>query len=249
MDRIAGWTIARYESVDSTNAEAKRRALTGAMEKTLVLADTQTAGRGRMARRWESPAGAGLWMTQLLFPQNVAARDAGGAVFLCAAALCECLREKTRCDILIKWPNDLVLNGRKICGMLAECGMDGETCRYLALGIGLNLRKGALPGELIYASSIEGETGLLLTEEEILRDYLPRFDELEGIWERNGLRPVLDRVRPLSATLKQEIRVNGEHAFALDMADDGALLARFDDGTERVVRAGDVSVRGITDYV
>ena len=248
-DRIAGWAISYFDVLDSTNAEAKRRALSGTQERTVFAAGTQTLGRGRMTRRWESPAGAGLWMTQLLFPQTVAAKDAGGAVFLGAVALCKCLRDRTGADVRIKWPNDLVLNGKKLCGMLAECGLDGDRCDWLALGIGLNLRKGMLPGDLVYASSVEEETGLVLTEEAILRDYLLRFDELETLWERDGLRPVLERMRPLSATLGKEIRVNGEHAFALDVTEDGALLVRGDDGAERIVRAGDVSVRGITDYV
>lgn len=246
--QMGEWKILRFDTLDSTNAEAKRRAREGERARTLIIARRQTAGRGRMDRKWESPADAGLWMTQLFAPENVHARDAGGAVFVSAAALAETLRRLAGAEVMVKWPNDLVLGGKKICGMLAECGFEGEMCGWIALGSGLNLREDALPPELKFASSIQRETGRLLTAEEILAAYLPAFDALERAWERDGLAPVIERIRPLSATLGREVRVNGEPARALDMDGDGALICEFADGVRRVL-AGDVSVRGITDYV
>lgn len=245
---VDAWKILRFDTLDSTNTEAKRRAREGERARTLIIARRQTAGRGRMDRRWESPADAGLWMTQLFAPEKVHARDAGGAVFISAVALSEALRRLTGAQVMIKWPNDLVLGGKKICGMLAECGLDGEMCGWIALGSGLNLREGALPPELKFASSIQRETGWLLTPEEILAAYLPVFDALERAWETEGLSPVIERIRPISATLGREVRVNGEPARALDMDVDGALICEFADGVRRVL-AGDVSVRGITDYI
>ena len=245
---MAGWNIVHMAVIDSTNSEAKRRAKAGLRDKTLFWADTQTAGRGRFDRKWESPAGAGLWMTQLFHPENVKAMDAGGAVFLSAAALAETMRHMTNADILIKWPNDLVLNGKKICGMLAECGFRGDMCDWIALGTGLNLTKDALPPELIYASSVEKETGIVLDSAKLISNYLAAFDELEKIWEKEGLAPVIERIRPISATLGKDVRVDGSPAKALRMDIDGALVCEFTDGVRRVL-AGDVSVRGITDYV
>lgn len=246
--QLENWKILRFDTLDSTNTEAKRRAREGERARTLITARRQTDGRGRMARKWESPADAGLWMTQLFAPENVRAMDASGAVFISAVALSEALHRLTGAQIMIKWPNDLVLNGKKICGMLSECGFEGETCGWIALGSGLNLRKGALPPELKFASSIQQETGLLLEPEEILASYLPVFDALERLWETEGLSPVIERIRPISATLGRDVRVNGEPAQALDMDADGALICEFDDGVRRVL-AGDVSVRGITDYI
>lgn len=245
-----GWNIVTFDEIDSTNAEAKRRAAAGTREKTLLVAEKQTAGRGRLGRRWESPKGAGLWMTQLFSPKGIAARDAGGAVFLAAVALCEALRDRTGRDVRIKWPNDLVLGTKKICGMLAECGFAGDTCDWIALGAGLNLRKHALPAELIYAGSLEELTGSAPTVAEVLDGYLPRFDTLLSLWEEHGLTPVLDRMRPLCATLGRETRVNGEYAgIARDIAPDGALMIEDKNGKTRTVYAGDVSVRGLTDYI
>jgi len=245
---MADWNIVRFESIDSTNSEAKRRARAGLRERTLFWADTQTAGRGRFDRKWESPAGAGLWMTQLFQPKRIKAMDAGGAVFLSAVALAETLRDVTGADILIKWPNDLVLNGKKICGMLAECGFSGYMCDWIALGTGLNIRRDALPEELIYASSIEKETGLRIAPQTIVERYLAVFDELQTLWEKDGLESIIARILPMSATVGNDVRVDGVPAKALRIDADGALVCEFGDGVRRVL-AGDVSVRGITDYV
>ena len=245
---MADWNIVHFEITDSTNSEAKRRAKEGLRKRTLFWADTQTAGRGRFDRRWESPAGAGLWMTQLFRPEDIKAQDAGGAVFLSAVALTETLRGMTGAEIMIKWPNDLVLNGKKICGMLAECGFAGMMCDWIALGTGLNLTKDALPEELIYASSVEKETGMRIDAGELVDKYLARFDELEKLWENEGLGPIIERIMPLSATIGRDVRVDGVPAKALNMDPDGALVCEFADGVRRVL-AGDVSVRGITDYV
>lgn len=247
---ISSWKIDPVESIDSTNLEARRRARGGERRKTLILAGEQTAGRGRMERRWVSPAGAGLWMTQLFFPEKVPAERAGGAVFLSAVALCRTLREITGAQVGVKWPNDLVLSGKKICGMLAECGFEGDRCAWIGLGTGLNLRKGALPPELIYASSLEEITGRAPEPEEILEKYLPEFDRLEKTWEEAGLAPVLEEYRPLCVSLGKDVRVNGVAARALEVEKNGALRVRYaETGEVRAVLAGDVSVRGMTDYI
>lgn len=245
---MGNWNIIHMESVDSTNSEAKRRAMEGLRSNTVFIADHQTAGRGRFDRRWESPKGAGLWMTQLFSPDNVKAEDAGGAVFISAVAMAVTLRRMTGGDILIKWPNDLVLNGKKICGMLAECGFAGSMCDWIAMGLGLNLRRDALPEELIYASSIEAQTGMVPAIEELVAGYLTEFDRLLAMWEKSGLGYIIEEMLPLSATVGKDVRVDGVPAKAVRIDPDGALVCGFEDGVRRVL-AGDVSVRGITDYV
>lgn len=245
---MSKWKTVHFDSIDSTNTEAKRRARMGDTGPAVIMADVQTAGRGRFDRRWESPAGSGLLMTQLFAPRGVAAADAGGAVFLSAVAMCRALREITGAQVLIKWPNDLVLNGKKICGMLAECGFDGNMCGWIALGLGLNLKRDALPPELVYASSVEAETGIAPDIPGLLDRYLDIFDEIEALWEREGLAPVISMLEPFSATIGRDVRVDGVPARALKIDPDGALVCGFDDGIRRVL-AGDVSVRGITDYV
>lgn len=245
---MSAWKIIDHDTIDSTNSEAKRLAKAGVRESTLIRAAHQTAGRGRFDRKWESPRGAGLWMTQLFRPTGIMAEQAGGAVFIAAAAMAETLRRMTGGNVLIKWPNDLVLNGKKICGMLAECGFAGAGCDWIAMGLGLNIGRDALPEELVYASSLEAETGLKPDMDEITDCYLTVFDEVKDIWEREGLGPVIERILPISATVGNDVRVDGVPAKALRIDNDGALVCEFSDGLRRVL-AGDVSVRGITDYV
>lgn len=240
--RIAGWDVIVFDEIDSTNAEAKRRARAGFAGNVLLIAETQTAGRGRMDRKWESPRGAGLWMTQLFRAPN---RSPEGAVFVSALALVRALRVETGGDFLIKWPNDIVINGKKVCGMLAECGFDADGA-WIALGSGLNLRAGAL--ELPHAISVEQATGRLIARDEILPAYLTEFNTLRGAWAADGLATIIEQLRPLSATLGCEVLVSGERAQAVDIDIDGALIIMKDNRQRRVV-AGDVSVRGLAGYV
>jgi biotin-(acetyl-CoA carboxylase) ligase len=141
-----------------------------------------------------------------------------------------------------------VLNGKKICGMLAECGFAGTQCDWIAMGLGLNVRRDALPQELIYASSIEAQTGVVPEMSAIIKKYLEEFDELKTCWEGEGLAPVIERMLPISATVGRDVRVDGVYAKALRIDADGALVCEFAEGIRRVL-AGDVSVRGITDYI
>ena len=135
--------IITYPSVDSTNAVAKRLALAGEGECAVTAAE-QTAGRGRLARSWQSPAGEGLWVSLLLRPQkHPRGSSAGGAVFVAALAMAEALCAYGPAKI--KWPNDLVMGGKKICGMLAEAGFREGKCDWLVLGAGVNLLQTGFP--------------------------------------------------------------------------------------------------------
>lgn len=254
MQQIGTWKVLELETTDSTNLEAKRLAHSGQTEPVLICAREQTAGRGRKDRRWVSIKDAGLWMTQLFRPTSVPAQDAGGAVFLSALSLCETLQTLTGAPVRIKWPNDLVLNGKKICGMLAECSFRDGWCDWIALGTGLDLWEVPLPKpqELpSWAGTLEGETGIRLSKRDILSDYLSRFDRYRMIWERESLSPILNAIIPLSATLGHAIRLgeDGTIGTATGFREDGALLIRTEEGKEQVILAGDVSVRGITDYI
>ena len=148
--------IITYPSVESTNAAAKKLALAGEGECAVAAAE-QTAGRGRLARSWQSPAGEGLWVSLLLRPRNIPAERAGGAVFVAALAMAEALCAYGPAKI--KWPNDLVMGGKKICGMLAEAGFREGKCDWLVLGAGVNLLQTGFPEELPHATSLYLQTG------------------------------------------------------------------------------------------
>lgn len=237
--------IFTLDSVDSTNAQAKRYALAG-MGECMVIAREQTAGRGRLSRGWASARDEGLWASLLLRPRQVRAQQAGGAVFVAALSLCEALAPFGKARI--KWPNDVVMGGKKLCGMLAEAGFHGQMCDWIVLGFGVNLLQAEFDKALPHATSLLLQTGARLAPEKLAALFLERFEPWYERWQQDGLAPVLEGVRPLSATLGRRVRVDGREGEALDFREDGALLWRVDGKTEALV-AGDVSVRGLDGYV
>lgn len=237
--------IFTFDKIDSTNAQAKRMALNGHGECVLV-ARRQTAGRGRMDRQWASPADEGLWTTQLFRPCGLSADKAGGGVFVAALAMAEALMEYA--PVRIKWPNDLVLNGKKLSGMLAEAGFANGLCDWLILGVGVNLLQSSFAPELPYATSLFLETGLQVHARSLLDQYLVHFQPWYERWLFEGLSPILEAISPLSATLNRRVRVDGREGFAAGFRADGALLFEENDTITPLV-AGDVSVRGLYGYI
>ena len=122
--------------IDSTNNEVRRMAEQGAPEGTLVVAENQTAGKGRRGRRWDSPKGSGIWYSFLLRPE-FAPEHASMLTLLAAMAVQNSVKEVTGLDGLIKWPNDIVVNGKKVCGILTEMSTEEDAIRYVVVGIGM----------------------------------------------------------------------------------------------------------------
>lgn len=253
--RMVGRELLCLPTVDSTNSEVKRQALAGRAEGLAVLSDEQTGGRGRRGRQFESPAGKGLYCSVLLRPEctldELMWLTAWTAVAVCDAVEAVCgLRPG------IKWTNDLVLEGRKLCGILTELGMEGESARlqYAAVGIGINVSQQAAdfgPVAAPVAISLAQALGkaprrtdlaiaLLKALDDMYRDFPTRRDS----W--------YERYRSDCLTLGKPVRVlRGNETFtgvAEDLADDFSLIVRRDDGTRETVNAGDVSVRGLFGY-
>ena len=167
-------------------------------------------------------------------------------MFVAALAMAEALCAYGTAKI--KWPNDLVMGGKKICGMLAEAGFREGKCDWLVLGAGVNLLQTGFPEELPHATSLFLETGARVPPEELLPVFLECFEPWYAVWQERGLAPILEGIRPRSATLGQGIRIDGREGKALDFREDGALIWQADGKTETVL-AGDVSVRGLYGYV
>ena len=192
------------------------------------------------------PGGRGAVGVAFAAPENIPAQCAGGAVFVAALAMAEALSAYGTAKI--KWPNDLVMGGKKICGMLAEAGFREGKCDWLVLGAGVNLLQTGFPEELPHATSLFLETGARVPPEELLPVFLERFEPWYAAWQKRGLAPILEGIHPRSATLGQGIRIDGREGKALDFREDGALIWQVDGKTETVL-AGDVSVRGLYGYV
>ena len=252
-DRLPGRNIEYHSIIDSTNIRAKQLGNEGAPHMTLVLADEQTAGRGRMTRTWVSPPGTSALMSLLVRPPLPAYR-APELVFISAVAACDAVNTLLGTSAAaIKWPNDLVIGTRKISGTLLEMALDGANIAYAVVGIGVNILGTDFPADLPYAGSIESAAGIRLQRMDFVRAYLDNFEALYDAWLRDGFAPVLDLCRRRSATLTKPIRAlcpDGEHiGRAIDFDPSGALIIKTDAGEIMTLTAGDVSVRGLMDYI
>jgi BirA family biotin operon repressor/biotin-[acetyl-CoA-carboxylase] ligase len=242
-------TILRFDSIDSTNLEAVRQAKTGASEGLCIVAREQTRGRGRLDRSWQSPRDAGLYFSIVLRPQLK--MNAWPLITLMAAlAVSDALQHLYGLNTDIKWPNDVCLGDRKLCGILAET-VETEAGSACALGIGINLRNAAFPAELEgLATSIECAAQIVPEAEALLQALLRhlaiRYDQLQAT---AGTPSVLrDWMAASSYAFGKSVRVDaGAEVFAgvtCGLEDDGALRVELQNGEIKVVRAGDVrSVR------
>ncbi len=239
--------------VDSTNSYAKQLAQSGAPHGTIVIADRQTGGRGRMGRTFLSPAGQGVYFTVLLRPYEPAA-GLGGLTALAAVAVCDAIEAACGVRPGIKWTNDLLLGGKKICGILTELSVEAESgmTDFVVIGVGVNVAQqpADFPPELrLTAASIYSETGTAPRRARLAAEMVRAFARMADCD-----RPAwMDRYRADCLTIGREIRViragTARTAVADGVDENGALLVTWDDGTAGVVTAGDVSVRGLCGYV
>lgn len=248
--RALGRAVSHYEhTLTSTNLVLKDMAKQGAPHGSLCLCECQTAGRGRLDRQWSSPEGQGVWLSVLLRPA-LKPEDAPLITFACALAMAKAVREVTGLGARIKWPNDLVLNGRKLCGILLEMGFDAQGM-YVVAGTGLNVRRGAYPPDLAERAVSIVECADLPDRGAIIAAYLKALEDAVFALEQDGFAGIAADFRRECITLGSPVHVLGAESFtgvAEDIDATGALLVRTD-GELRRVLAGDVSVRGVMGYV
>jgi len=247
-----GHRLICLESVDSTNSEIKRREQ-GDREGTIVFSEEQTAGKGRQGQVWLSPKGKGLWMSVLLKP-HLSVEKIPQLNLVAAAAIALSLDNVDSCldkKILVKWPNDLFLNGKKICGILTETHLRENTARLVILGIGLNvnLEEADFPLELKgIATSLLLETGHIYNREIIAASILNQFEELYLEYaDKGNLGRTLEICRERSAVIGKDVLLCHQgmqkQAHVLDIGAAGELLVRLDDGREMAVVSGEISLK------
>jgi BirA family transcriptional regulator, biotin operon repressor / biotin---[acetyl-CoA-carboxylase] ligase len=241
--------VLRFESLPSTNTELARLASEGADEGTSIVADEQTAGRGRLHRPWSSPKGAGLYFSMLLRP--AIPQDCWPLItFAAALAVADALYEASGLQTDIKWPNDLLSGERKICGILAEA-IDTPAGRAVIVGIGVNLTQHAFPAELVgIATSVSEATGRAAEREMILDALLPALSRWYSLLHEPGGREKIVAAwssRSSYANGKLVQVNNGDEVWqgiTSGIEPDGALRLKMPSGQIKFVRAGDVlSVR------
>ena len=248
--KTMGQTIYFYEETDTTNNRARELALEGAPEGTLVVAEKQTAGRGRRGKVWESPLGTGIWMSLVLRPQ-IAPTEASVLTLLCGLATAEAIEAETGLSAGIKRPNDILINGKKAVGILTEMDCEMSEVHFVIPGIGINVNTASFPPEIAeIATSLYLECGKTVSRRRLVHRVLERLEEHYETFLRTGsFAAMLEDYRKHCITLGKEVHVLGREPFfaeALDITPEGELLVRrADNGKEEVVFSGEVSIRGV----
>lgn len=235
-----------FPVLSSTNAFVKDLAASGAPAGTVVFAERQTAGRGRLGRAFFSPEGSGIYMTVLLRPR-FAPQAASSVTTFAAVAIARAIERVCGVNASVKWVNDVWIGARKVCGILAEAVLSpsGDAIDSVVLGIGINVLESAFPPELAeIATSLERESGAPVDRNRLSGELLR---ELSPLLDADAPMHHMDEYRRRNLVLGKEIRViSGERSFtamAMRIGDDGALTVRLPDGREERIAAGDVSLR------
>ena len=263
-DRIAGhpstrWAANRiycYKETDSTNIRAKNLALQGASHGTLVVAESQTQGRGRRGRVWESLQGDSIYMTIILRP-SISPSKASMLTLVMAYSVAESLKElygEKSGNIQIKWPNDIVCNKKKVTGILTEMSAEVDQINYVIIGVGLNLNFTEIPEELKEkATSLFLETGIKQERNQVIAKIMEHFEkDYENFFQSGNLKFLQEDYEKLLVNKDAQVRVldaKGDYeGIARGINEEGELLIE-KDGRIIPVYAGEVSVRGIYGYV
>ncbi len=251
--KYIGRNILHYNTIDSTNKAAKSLAIECIEEGTVIVSEEQTSGRGRLGRSWVSPKSSGIWMSIILKP-NISPMMASRVTLIGAAAVHKAL-EEISIDAKIKWPNDIVLNNKKLCGILTEMSGEMDKLNYIVMGIGLNVNEEDFSDELKnIATSLKIEKNEHINRKELFGKILNNFEILYDEFKNHGnIASTVNICRKNSLLLGKEVRViNGMKTVtvkALDLDEDGELLVEYEDKSKGKIISGEVSVRGLYGYV
>lgn len=255
-----GRPVCFYENLGSTNVQAKLLAEEGAPEGALVVAEMQTAGRGRRGRDWESPANTNVYFTLILRP-DFSPDKASMLTLVMGMAVAEGIRKTLPEKVIrmsppgIKWPNDLVVNGKKICGILTEMSMERDYIQYLVIGVGINVGKQDYGPELAQkATNLETEYGVPVSRSILIANVMEAFEEkYDCFLKSQDMTEQAEEYNAMVVNRDREVGVldpKGEYrGIARGINAAGELLVEMPDGSIREVYAGEVSVRGIYGYV
>lgn len=248
-----GRNIYYFENVDSTNIKAKKIAMEED-EGTIIIAEEQTKGKGRLGRDWSSPKGKGLWMSIILKPK-MAPSEVAKLTLIGAAAVNQGL-EDMGIESYIKWPNDILIQGKKVCGILTEMNCELNIINYVIMGIGINidLDKKDFGKELSDKAISLKEVVGQINRKKLLGNILNHFEDLyKDFIEREDISKSINICRTNSILLGKEVRVirggNCDVGKALDIDDEGQLIIEYKDGRLEKIFSGEISIRGLKGYV
>lgn len=246
---VLGRDITYIQEVTSTQDKARDLAMKGAAEGTTVIAETQLSGRGRLGRQWLSPRGTGVYLSIVLRP-NLKASDALQIPLVAGVAASQAIEKVTSLRPSIKWPNDILLGGKKVAGILAEMSAEIDRLHYIVIGIGINVNSlgSQLPEEIqMIATSLSEAKGQRISRIKVVQQFLEDLELLYEEFKIHGFQSIRALWKAYDCTVGSSVTVSmGEEETQgeiLDIDDDGALILRKCDGTEERIIAGDVSLR------
>lgn len=248
-----GEKICYYDVIDSTNTEAKRLAEEGAEDGTLVLADQQTSGKGRRGRSFSSRSGIGIYMTLLLRP-DILPGQASMLTLVAAMAVAKGLEQATQVKSQIKWPNDIILSGKKVCGILTEMSAQIEYINYVVVGIGINVSNEKFEEEIAdVATSLYIETGKKYKRADIVEAIMEQFEiYYQKYLETGDLSNIMEAYNEQLINRGQKVCVldpkGSYEGIARGITATGELIVETEEG-EKQISSGEVSVRGVYGYV
>lgn len=245
-----------YETIDSTNTRLKELAQQGAKAGTVVVANEQTAGKGRLGRNFQSDKNDGIYLSILIQP-NGGLEQISEITAWVAVCVARAIERVVQVIPGIKWVNDIVLEGKKVGGILTELSVEGESgkIQYLVVGIGINVHNvpESFPEELRQkASSIAAQTGKKINRAQLAAAMIEELDEMFHVWP-NQKEEYLSYYRKNCVTLQKQVRLlrGGEErtGFAKGITEEFHLLVEYEDGSTEDISSGEVSVRGMYGYV
>lgn len=252
--RWAGHPVTCYDVTASTNLQAKMDAENGAGQGALVVADMQTAGRGRRGRGWSSPSGTNVYFSLILKPE-ITPEQAAMLTPVMGLAAAEGIRRTCGVEAMIKWPNDIVVDGKKVCGILAEMSVERDFIHYVVIGVGINVGLQEFPEEVAAtAGCLQEICGRKISRAELVANVMHAFEECYDMFAATGdLSGLKERYEKLLVNRGREVRVldpKGEfQGIARGIDELGELLVEREGGFVESVYAGEVSVRGMYGYV
>lgn len=244
-----GKKIIYLDNVDSTSSEIKRISVNNPLTGTIVVAEEQYGGKGRLGRLWTSPKGSGLWFSFILRP-NIVPSQIAGITLAVGIGVCKAIRNYTGVDARIKWPNDVIIGSKKICGILTEMTAEADKIDYAVVGIGINVNIESFPEDIKHkATSLFIEIGKSVDRIELFKNVLFEVEKYIDSYLLNLDTEILGEYKKLCATLGRNVEViRGNQRLigeAVDVGDAGDLIIKTETGEKIFVNSGEVTVQGI----
>ena len=248
---IIGKKIFQFETIDSTNDYAKKIALEE-LDGTLIISEEQTKGRGRVGRQWYSKSGEGIWMSIILKPDMIP-QKAPFITLIAGASIVKALN-KLGIKTFIKWPNDIIINNKKVAGILTELSAEVDKINYIVLGIGINTKTIKFSQEISEIATSLYREGYIISRVDIVRAILEEFEKLYLQYiNKNSRKEILSICRRYSSIIGKDVYLikedEKELVKCLDMNEYGNLIVRTENNIIKEIISGEVSIRGVKGYV